>query len=471
MGRVFEIGEVCGGHQILRVLGAGGFSDVYEAVDAAGARRALKILHDQAPGAHLGARLAREVEALTRIEHVNVVQVHEAGIEDDRVYLVLELVEGVTLRDKLGDPYVLAAIEDIVRWMQQACEGVAEAHRAGVIHGDLKPANILVTASSQVKVIDFGIATLRSWNVSSSEQLVGTALYMAPEQLQGRPGDATSDVYAMGTILYEGLAGVHPLGLDEEEGTVFTVFQAQLLDDPLPLSQAAPDVPADLAALVHRALAKDPARRVPTMQALADGLAAVLAALPDEPRISAPRLTLRPVDGGPRVPRSEAPGRVPSHDGAASGPKPRAPSEPALDPSPLAVTHAVDLGRSALPPPAPRLGGSRPPPSRPPPSPPPEPPADEGSPTAGPQSSRTSTRRGSSGMSVVAEAARALPSRRALPILAATLAVLAAVAAIWAASQEVSPTTGAAGVASPPATASAGPAPGAPGTGGSDGGH
>ena len=162
MERLFQSGDLCGGLRIVGFLGAGGFSEVYDAVDAGGARRALKILRSPAGGASLGASFAAEVEALTRIEHVNVVQVHETGIEEDRVYLVLELVLGVTLGHKMGDPYALAPVDDVVRWIRQACEGVAEAHRVGVIHRDLKPANILVTASGLVKVIDFGVAKLRA---------------------------------------------------------------------------------------------------------------------------------------------------------------------------------------------------------------------------------------------------------------------------------------------------------------------
>ncbi len=345
MERLFQLGDVCAGHRILRLLGAGGFSEVYEAVDPAGNLRALKILRASTPGASLGALLIREVEALARIEHANVVQVHEAGLEDDRVYLVLELVEGVTLRDKLADPYT--PLHDIVRWLQQACEGVAEAHRVGVIHRDLKPANILLTASGVVKVIDFGIAKLRTYSVPT-DHLLGTALYMAPEQIQARPSDARADVYTMGVILYEALAGAHPLGRTDEGASVFEVFQAHLLCTPTPLREAAPDVPDALAVLVHRALAKDPARRVPTMRALADGLRRILATLPPPP----PRVTLLGLGSEP-PPRSAR--RAPEVEAV-----------PSMDTSPL----ARDVGRSAFPPPPPtaiemgelaEMGGPRPP--------------------------------------------------------------------------------------------------------------
>ncbi len=190
------------------------------------------------------------------------------------MYLVLELVEGVTLGDKLGDPFALAPMEDVVRWMHQACDGVAAAHRVGVIHRDLKPANILVTPNDVVKVIDFGIAKLKSWISTANEHLFGTALYMAPEQLHARPSAARADVYSTwASSSTRRSPECTALGLEKDSApTVFKVVQQHLLGEPRPLQEVAPEVPADLAALVQEALAKDPERRVPSVRALADGL-------------------------------------------------------------------------------------------------------------------------------------------------------------------------------------------------------
>ncbi len=383
MASLFQPGDGLGGHHIVRLLGAGGFAEVYEAVDAAGTRRALKVLAPEGMrGSSVRAGLAREAQALLRIEHPNVVQLFEAGIEEDRVYLVLEMVEGRTLGEKLGDPLTVAALEDVVEWVYQACEGVAEAHEVGVIHRDLKPANILVTPSGVVKVIDFGVAALRSWTTSSASNLNGTALYMAPEVLHGQPSHAGVDVYAMGVILYEALTGTHPLELAPEEATVFAVFQQHLLlAEPRPIRDLAPDVPVSLAALIHEALAKDPQRRLPTMRALADGLRDSLAEMLANPVVAARR----------------ASNPFPSMRPGASVP-PRV--------------------RSAFPPPRPREGiRSPPPPSRP--ALPPAPPA---SVAAGPPSR---PRRSSSGPMVV-EAVRALVSRRRVIPAALLLALLAA---------------------------------------------
>jgi serine/threonine protein kinase len=351
MAHLFRPGDGLGGYRIARLLGAGGFAEVYEAVDGAGVHRALKVLTAEASrGASMRAGLAREAEALVRIEHVNVVRIYEAGIEEDHVYLVLEMVVGVTLGDKLGDPFALAPMEDVVRWIHQACEGVAAAHRVGVIHRDLKPANILVTAADVVKVIDFGVAKLKSWTSTGNESLLGTALYMAPEQLHARPSDARADVYSMGVILYEALSGAHPLGLEGDAPTVFQVFQQHLLGEPRRLRDIAPEVPEDLAELVHAALAKDPERRVPSMRALADALYCVLREMSRERRATVRRIAAL---GRESFPDLSGPSSV---------------DEPSIRPGPLldevasvAVAHTYDLeplARSAFPPPAPR-GGSR----------------------------------------------------------------------------------------------------------------
>jgi serine/threonine-protein kinase len=437
MVRLFQPGDGLGGYRIARLLGAGGFAEVYEAIDPSGVRRALKILSaDASRGPRIRTGLAREADALARIEHVNVVRFYEAGIEEDHVYLILELVEGVTLAEKMSDPVALAPLEDVVRWIYQACEGVAEAHRVGVIHRDLKPANILVTPSGVVKVIDFGIAKLRRWSsASTGEHLVGTALYMAPEQLHAQPSDARADVYSMGVILYEALAGVHPLDLRGGASTVFQVFQQHLVGEPRPLRDVAPEVPAALAELVHEALAKDPGRRMPTMQALADGLHAVLLEMIAERRAVSSR--------------SSSPSGEPGFAPFSLPPSARSIRPPVEERSPLAVTDAMEPGRSAFPPPPPREGASSVPPSPHPPAPPqsaaddggyaPKPPLRAPAAPVEPSRSSASVPRGSSAMPVVAETGhdgariRPLP-RRALPAVVAAI-VIALAALFWGANR------------------------------------
>src|SRR5262249_11326622 len=156
----------------------------------------------------------------------------------------------------------------VTRWILEAAEGVAEAHAVGVVHRDLKPENILVTAEGAAMVIDFGIAKLSSFGVkTTSEQKVGTALYMSPEQFHGKPPDPRMDVDALGIVLYEALAGVHPIVAGP--ATMFEICARHLNHVPPPLATAAPFVSRELAALVDRAVAKDPALRPESMRAFA----------------------------------------------------------------------------------------------------------------------------------------------------------------------------------------------------------
>jgi serine/threonine-protein kinase len=274
---LFRPGDRCGDNEVVALIGAGGFAQVYEVTDPTGARRALKII-DTDDGARdkLEARLAQGA-ALAMIEHVNVVRLYDAGLHGDRVFLLLELIQGRTLREALAAGS-RPSMETVVRWMRQACEGVAEAHRIGAIHRDLKPENLLVTDGDVVKVIDFGIAKLLKWGMkTTAEQQIGTALYMAPEQIDGRPADPRMDVYAAGMILYEALAGAHPIV--QGPATLVEICTRQIGHRPPPIREVAPAVPADLGALVDRAIEKDPARRVQTMREMADGLHAALRGL------------------------------------------------------------------------------------------------------------------------------------------------------------------------------------------------
>jgi serine/threonine-protein kinase len=269
---LFKTGDMCGGNEVVRLVGAGGFAQVYEVKDPTGARRALKIIATE-PSARpkLHARLAQEGAALAMIEHVNVVRLHDAGVHEDHVWLLLELIHGKNLREALRAQGGRAPIETTLRWLRQACEGVAAAHKIGVVHRDLKPENILVTGSELVKVIDFGIAKFTSWGVKTTqEQRVGSALYMSPEHIQGKAPDPRMDVYAMGILLYEALAGVHPIAA--EPATMIDICARQLNRRPAPLDEVAPEVPPALAALVARAMEKDPERRFPGMPALSDAL-------------------------------------------------------------------------------------------------------------------------------------------------------------------------------------------------------
>jgi serine/threonine-protein kinase len=201
--------------------------------------------------------------AITMIVHPSVVRLYDAGACGSQVWLSLEMVEGETLAQKLraGRP----PLADILHWIQQACDGLAEAHRVGVVHRSLTPDNILVMPGGAVKVIDFGMAKLRSWGVATTRDLqVGAALYAPPEQTRGADAHASMDVYALGHVLYEAIAGEHAIGV--RACTPIVAVAWHINERPRPLHERAPEVPPDIEQLVHEAIDKDPEKR-PTMQA------------------------------------------------------------------------------------------------------------------------------------------------------------------------------------------------------------
>lgn len=332
-------GDRFAGTQIVRLLGRGGQAEVYEGITPVGVRHAIKLLgadDDLASKPH--ARLVEECEALARVEHVNIVHYFRAGIERGRVFLVMELVDGRSLQQRLAPGEGLIPLEVFVRWIRDACEGMAAAHRRGIVHRDLKPSNILITNGEPevVKVIDFGIAKMTGSGVrTTTANPQGTALYMAPEQLQKAPADPRMDIYSMGLLLYKGIAGVHPMG--DAPRTLIDVVAWHLTQLPRPLREVAPEVPLDIEELVHRCLEKDPAKRVQTMRDLADGLDAALVRLL-VPRVRSARNV--PVPGRP------AP-LAPTHAMAAvSGPG-SAPEVSSQKPSTSPQSSAMPVSSSA----------------------------------------------------------------------------------------------------------------------------
>jgi len=209
----FQPGSTCCGYTVVSFLGSGGCAEVYEVIDPGGARRALKIFNgDEAIASKLQARMAAEGEAMAMLEHVNVLGWFGTGIhEGTRVFLVLELVHGSDLGRLMQDAGGALPIERALGLIRQAADGVAAAHQRNIVHRDLKPSNILVTRDGIVKVSDFGVAKL-PWGIKTTlEHQIGTALYMAPEYMLGAEPTALIDVYALGIVVYQTIAGVHPI--------------------------------------------------------------------------------------------------------------------------------------------------------------------------------------------------------------------------------------------------------------------
>ena len=268
-------------YTVLRALGSGGFGEVFLARDEVlGREVALKVLHRRCVDDGGGIeRFGREARSAASLSHPNVVAVHDFGQDpvDGAPYIVMEYVPGVTLADVLeGEgalaPGVAAAVALGV------ASGLEAAHRRGVIHRDVKPANVLLAgagAFGAVKVADFGVARVVAEDTLTEENaVVGTAHYLSPEQAMGRPAGPASDLYSLGVVLYEMLAGRRPFEAEGAESPL-AVAMRHVTEEPDPPSASNPEVPPALDALVMRLLAKDPEGRPASAAILAEELGRV----------------------------------------------------------------------------------------------------------------------------------------------------------------------------------------------------
>ena len=257
-------------YQILESLGQGGMNDAYKALDRASGRLVvLKIPFSSLIGDPATfSRYQRELEIGKRLHHPNIQELLEEGRLDGGVapYLVLEYVDGTLLREYLREHAPLS-VDEAVRITAQLADALQYCHEHGVVHRDLKPENILIEADGTVKLVDFGIALLQGARRLTFRRLTsgfGTPDYMAPEQVQGDRGDARTDVYAVGVMLYEMLTGDVPYHGDSP---LAVMSQRVTTDAPLVRSKRA-DLPPALEAVVWRALRREPAERYPSMAAL-----------------------------------------------------------------------------------------------------------------------------------------------------------------------------------------------------------
>ncbi len=263
------IGQTISHYRIDAELGKGGMGVVYRAHDQRLRRDvALKVLSGAITDhGERRTRILAEARAASALNHPGITTVYEVGEEGDQVFIVMELVTGSTLRREISkgrmDPQTL------VRFVVQVAEALDAAHSHGVIHGDIKPENIILQSDGRVKLLDFGIARQTSAETASffgtattssllpDSGLIGTLAYMAPEQLRGEPADARSDLFALGVLLYEMAAGYRPF-----PGPTATALMAQILHEaPPPLSAVVPPVAVELARVDHKLLEKKPESR------------------------------------------------------------------------------------------------------------------------------------------------------------------------------------------------------------------
>ncbi len=272
IGEMLQIGDQFDQYQITAHIAQGGMSDVYKAIDAIKHREvAIKIPERSIIGDPAQyERFQRELEILNTLDHPAVLKGLGTGKYNRMPYLVTALVDGQSLRTLIETSAPLA-VDRAVTLTRKIAEGMAYCHQNDVVHRDLKPENILVTKDGQPIIMDFGLALTKSAHrvtYSNLSATMGTPDYMAPEQIEGQRGDARTDVYALGTILYEMLSGRTPFVGDNQ----LAIMEQHLRGVPPPLEKLNPQVSVQLAAIVSRALLRDPERRYADMNAFIEAL-------------------------------------------------------------------------------------------------------------------------------------------------------------------------------------------------------
>jgi len=257
--------------EILELVGLGGAAEVYRALDRSHGREvAVKVLSERAEP-EMVARFVREARALERLQHPHIVGLYAAGEEAGQRYIVMELVRGGSLREKLQRKPM--PWPEACRIVRQVASALAFAHAQGIVHRDIKPGNILFDEDGQAKLTDFGLARLTDVSaMTRTGTVMGTVLYLSPEQAVGRAVDARSDLYSLGAVFYEMLAGQPPFVGDSAVAVIYKLLN----DEPQSLTARDVEVPAAVERIVMRLLAKDRDRRYASADDLVEALSEVL---------------------------------------------------------------------------------------------------------------------------------------------------------------------------------------------------
>jgi eukaryotic-like serine/threonine-protein kinase len=275
------VGRTFGSYDMQAFIASGGMAEVYRAVD----RRLNRTVAIKTLPEHLSneperrERFQREAQIISSLNHPHICTLHDVGMQGDVLYLVMEYIDGETLQARLarGPVPIAQALEYVV----QICDALDKAHRRGIVHRDLKPANVMLTKAG-VKLLDFGLAKLapaklsppasrQSTSLTTEGTILGTFQYMAPEQLEGKPADARTDIFAFGALAYEMITGRKPFPAANRAQLIGAILK----DDPQPIAELVPEVPPSLAEALTRCLAKDPDERWQTANDLLYQLRAI----------------------------------------------------------------------------------------------------------------------------------------------------------------------------------------------------
>lgn len=267
-----------GRYRVLREIGRGAMGVVYEAEDETLQRqvavKTMLLSDDAEERVEHEARFRQEAKAAAGLNHPNVITVYDMGREGDWLYIAMEMLRGVELRELMNSGTL--ALPVAVDLISQVASGLGAAHTQGIVHRDIKPSNIMVMGGRHAKIMDFGVARMQVSEVKTQTGvMLGSPKYMAPEQVEGRRADARSDIFSLGSVLYECVAGTAPF----QGGDLGTLLYDIVRGEPPPPSQRNPAVPPELDRIVARALAKDPAARYQNADEMAHELAQCAAQL------------------------------------------------------------------------------------------------------------------------------------------------------------------------------------------------
>ncbi len=258
----FAKNAAIGHYRIIEKIGSGGMGEVYLAEDTELNRTvALKFLPPHlCQDAECRARFKREAQAAAKLSHPNIITIHEVGEHEGHPYFAMEHVDGLPL-----DEYAKlkkASLDQIINLAIQICEGLNKAHQAGIVHRDIKPSNILVDKEGRARILDFGLATIKGEKkLTMTGSTLGTINYMSPEQTRGEESDQRSDIFSLGTVLYEMIAGQLPFRGDYEPAILYAIAT----QEPEPLARFKAGVPEELQRIVSKMLAKDSSHRYQTV--------------------------------------------------------------------------------------------------------------------------------------------------------------------------------------------------------------